>query len=180
MRSGRCTITLATTQGNDKQMRTCAMVSANGIPYVFTGGSDECIRVWDIRSSRYLYELSTGNTTVMDMVWHTPSSSLIACLYCDYIDRYGHGLNYGYNDNNEDADDQLGMPSHIYISTIYQYGINVIFSACVGWPSEALHDQSDFGMPFDYGRHGILSYRFDPLVPTQHDLTLPAPRPPSY
>lgn len=43
---------------------------------MFTG-ADECVKCWDIRhSKKCLYELSTGNTTVLDLKWSSTQSIL--------------------------------------------------------------------------------------------------------
>lgn len=71
----------------------CSAIAPYGgqFPLIFTGGSDELLKTWDIRYTKNcLYELSTGTLWINDMVWHEGSNSLwVAGENCNQ-DRLGY------------------------------------------------------------------------------------------
>lgn len=64
--------------GHDRSLGCCIIAPYGGqYPLVFTGGSDELVKAWDIRHTKAcLYDLSVGTLPVLDMAWHEGSNSL--------------------------------------------------------------------------------------------------------
>ena len=67
---------MAKLEGHGDQLSTCEIANINGTPFVWSGGLDQCVRCWDLRMQVPLYELSTGNNTVLALDWHEQSSTL--------------------------------------------------------------------------------------------------------
>eukprot|EP01084_Bolivina_argentea_P079283 143825_1 len=117
--------------------------NANGNAFIASGGNDEAISIWDIRkvnkntNNSSLYEISTGNTCVMQIIWHKGSQSLFARVDCSYIDRMGnryYGDDWDYDDEYQDEENQ--------------------------WPSKAKHKKDDFACQYDAGSNGVFRYQF--------------------
>ncbi|KAF0980122.1 hypothetical protein FDP41_013771 [Naegleria fowleri] len=64
-------------KGHGENVNACEIANIDGTPFVFSGGKDQCIRVWDIRMQVPLYELSAGNNVVTGLHWHDASSTLL-------------------------------------------------------------------------------------------------------
>ena len=107
---------------------------------MFSGGhKTEGIKTWDIRAQKCVYELSTGNTSVMGLAWSSAQSTLYAATACPYLDWQG-GFS-GYRDLNTGmlhASDIMAPKTrrhHTY------------------WPDRALHVENAFGYAYDAGMH---------------------------
>ncbi|KAJ7116630.1 hypothetical protein C8R44DRAFT_709009 [Mycena epipterygia] len=68
--------------------KAAILVHPDGIPVVFTGSySDQVVSLWDIRSSKIVYELSTGNNEVNGMTWDDTRNVLYVSTICPNLDK---------------------------------------------------------------------------------------------
>ncbi len=106
---------------------------------------------WDLRAGRAqaLYELSTGNTHVMRLVWHQGSNSLLASTKSTYIKKYG-GNNEddweGWSDQEDGGRDGGGN--------------HQAWDAVPWWPRGARHTRRDFRAYFNEPELAVIQYRF--------------------
>eukprot|EP00761_Pharyngomonas_kirbyi_P004538 gb/GECH01004543.1/.p1 GENE.gb/GECH01004543.1/~~gb/GECH01004543.1/.p1 ORF type:complete len:304 (+),score=69.05 gb/GECH01004543.1/:1-912(+) len=127
-----------TLQGHSKPAFACGIASVNGVPFAWSGGSDESIKCYDLRMKTVLYELSTGNNTVHSLHFHPATQSIFAQTECLYIDRLGRkhysdgpGLMGAMSDEEEED-----------------------------WPQAAFHRNTDFDVDWDAGDHQLLQYQY--------------------
>jgi hypothetical protein len=122
---------------------------------VFTGAeARQQIKVWDIRAREAVYELSTGNNSVVDMAWDAAHNSLYAVTECTYMDRMGYTHDYRRakvrkqknpegegteGDDGEDDDDDDDYEERC-------------------WPKRAHHGEDYFGYLFDAGDHSLCEH----------------------
>lgn len=106
--------------------------SINGIPYFFMGGTNESVLVYDIRSQKALYELSSGNNHIISINWHNQSQSLVFTCENDYIGIYGTRF---YGDDDEPDNDS-------------------------NWPQKAVHERNHFNLEFNNEYKQTLIYKF--------------------
>ncbi|KAI0749754.1 WD40-repeat-containing domain protein [Daedaleopsis nitida] len=71
------------------------LVHPDGIPTLFTGGDiTQQVKMWDIRAEECVYELSTGNNSVVGLAWDPARSSLFVATECRYVNRLGVRTGY--------------------------------------------------------------------------------------
>ncbi|KAH6913303.1 hypothetical protein BKA70DRAFT_1262418 [Coprinopsis sp. MPI-PUGE-AT-0042] len=62
-----------------------ALCRPDGLPYLFTSNDrEEAIKLWDLRSNAFVYELATGNNVVIAMAWDDEANALSAITECCY------------------------------------------------------------------------------------------------
>jgi len=123
------------------RVNSCMGMNVAGNAFLATGGSDECVTVWDLRQmKRALYEISTGNNTVRQILFHEASQSLFVATDCLYVDRHGYkhydldfSARNGYEDYDSDDED---------------------------WPARAAHSKQDFPSEFDAGENALFRIKF--------------------
>jgi len=112
-----------------------------------------------------LYELATGNHSVMSLAWDSARSTLFAATECEYMDRLGnhHGYRpakipkgpynkeaYGdWYDENLDHDEEMADEDEEDEDD---------FDDEHFWPERAHHDEAAFGYTFDSGDHRLFRY----------------------
>jgi WD40 repeat protein len=152
--SSACVFTL---RGHNRQPSALDYTLIDGIPFAFTGGSDEGIRVWDLRLGTCLYELSTGNSTVHGIYYHNTSNTLYASVESNHQDdNYMDGDDYD-SEMDEDSDDER------YDSP---------------WPTQAVHGRYDFEEYYMVDYCSLISYNFKnaPEQPIKHRRPNPPPQ----
>eukprot|EP01083_Nonionella_stella_P040896 110897_1 len=100
----------------------------SGNKYVASGGRDEAVTIWDLRQTNALYEISAGNNTIKQLVWHQASASLIAASDTGIYSSYWGNQRSDYE--------------------------------TVKWPTDAVHQRTDFPKEFDITYNEILVYNF--------------------
>ena len=162
------------------------MVSLDGIPgaiifrlktaftndfiALFSGGQkSECVKFWDIRGKKMVYELATGNNIVNSMIWDAKRSTLYAATECDNIDRLGRTYNYRpfhrptYPEEGKICGTPASRPQRARRrnKTIY-YDEDADpdrdeddYDASWYWPERAWHEEDYFGIALDAGSHAI-------------------------
>ncbi|KAI5898084.1 uncharacterized protein SCHCODRAFT_02744383 [Schizophyllum commune H4-8] len=143
-------------------------VHVNGIPVIFTGGANktQCIRVWDPRAKKLVYELATGNNSVQSLAWDAPRSTLYAATECNALDRAG--IRHGYGrlrmpDGDDSIHDERGKPAEEppkKRARIDAGGGEDEYDEERGWPKGAYHDEKYFGYAWDCGDHRLVRYKF--------------------
>jgi len=129
-------------------MLACCFGSVSAALFAFVGGCDERIITWDLRSSKALYELSTGNNTVIALNWHQPTSTLAAATECDFIDDNGYLIGSDYYDTIEEE-----IKHHRGVLQ----GVKVPQNR---WPLRAQHKANEFRHKWDAKIHGHVYYQF--------------------
>ncbi|KAL1738144.1 hypothetical protein HDZ31DRAFT_51440, partial [Schizophyllum fasciatum] len=162
---------------------TALYVHVDGIPVIFTGGAykTQCIKVWDPRAKKLVYELATGNNVVNGMAWDAPRSTLYAVTECDAQDRVGY--RHGYRvarirDGDDDIHDHRGQPPRAPKSKRPSRAEGVMdmddsddseedyatdedeYDFERGWPTDAYHHEKYFGYAWDCGDHRLIRYKF--------------------
>ena len=170
-REGRPTHTVYTS--DDRVLHAALAVEVGGAPFLFTGGSDEAVKAWDLRrGGRPLYELTTGNTTVLSLDWHTPSASLLVATQCSYaLERaFGRVDGYGWDYDMTTLGENLrgrsfkDMMMHDQLRQRARASLQVARDALPTsgeWPARAMHTPKDFRLDFDARGHALLRYRFE-------------------
>ncbi|KAF7796460.1 hypothetical protein EIP86_007637 [Pleurotus ostreatoroseus] len=154
----------------DKRNLECyalALAYPDGIPVLFTGGENaECVRVWDLRAKKVVYELATGNNAVITLAWDAHRSTLYASTACDYVDQRGYFHGYRHYKVPKlpgvprkrlvqpDDDVYMGEEGDEYDSDYDDENYERL------WPANATHLEDYFGHPFDAGEHRLYRYRF--------------------
>ncbi|KAI5898085.1 uncharacterized protein SCHCODRAFT_02565817 [Schizophyllum commune H4-8] len=160
-------------------------VHVNGIPVIFTGGAykTQCIRVWDPRAKKTVYELATGNNFVQSLAWDAPRSTLYAATECDALDRAGtrHGYRIARIPVDDDGiHDERGKPAEEPPKKRARMDVGDgddsddsfasedEYDEERGWPKRSYHDEKYFGYAWDCGDHRLIRYRFgldaDPTI----------------
>lgn len=81
--------------GEMEKTYSALYVHVDGVPIVLTGGTrSQCIKVWDPRAKKLVYELATGNNSVQSLAWDVKRSTLYAATECMYMDRMGSTHEY--------------------------------------------------------------------------------------
>ncbi|KAL1753338.1 WD40-repeat-containing domain protein [Schizophyllum commune] len=160
-------------------------IHVNGIPVIFTGGAHktQCIRVWDPRAKKLVYELATGNNSVQSLAWDAPRSTLYAATECNALDRAG--IRHGYRrlrmpDGDNSIHDKRRQPAgepprkRARLDAGDGDGDDEgddFEEECDlerGWPKRAYHNEKYFGYAWDCGDHRLVHYKFgidaDPTI----------------
>jgi len=120
--------------------------------------------VWDLRARSLVYDLSTGNNAVQSLAWDSDANSLYAATECPYVDRNGYHYDYRYakiprKNRSTDTDDvEMEDEEDEDFSDSEFESDDSDFEEedeCVGWPSNAYHDESYYGHIFDSGEHRL-------------------------
>ena len=120
--------------------------------------------MWDPRAKAIIYELATGNNSVVSMVWDEPRLTLFAATECTYMDRLGHlheyrrakipkkkkkdkyhidgSLKSGVSGMDVDGE-EIGDDGDDYVDDDRR------------WPRDAHHEETYFGIALDAGEHRI-------------------------
>jgi len=94
------------------KLHTALGFKVGGLTFLAMGGDDAALTIWDVRggsgnlaASKALYQLSTGNTSVRQLAFHTDSQSLIAAIYNTRGSMRGNGgtCGAGEDDENDEA-----------------------------------------------------------------------------
>ncbi|KAI0072967.1 hypothetical protein K474DRAFT_1678259 [Panus rudis PR-1116 ss-1] len=155
---------------------------------VFSGGQKtECIKLWDIRAKKVVYDLSTGNNAVEVLAWDSKRSTLYAATECMYVDRLGgfHGYRHARKpnfqevcDNSSESGSEAGdeLPSGIdrpepdddedMASDDDEEDEEEIEDDWddedQNWPKDAYHGENYYGKMYDAASHTLLRYHFTP------------------
>ncbi|KAL1670641.1 WD40-repeat-containing domain protein [Schizophyllum commune] len=129
----------------------------DGLPVIVTGGENQGIKVWDPRARKLVYELATGNNSVVSFVWDAPRSTLYAATRCEgYNDRTGRRERYREARARAGIHDHRGMqpppPPQPVGEDDYLYD--------KAWPMQCAHDEKYFGYAWDCGEHRLIRYKF--------------------
>ncbi|TCD63392.1 hypothetical protein EIP91_005600 [Steccherinum ochraceum] len=145
-------------------------VHVDGLPVVFTGGQkSESIKVWDVRQKSILYELATGNNSVLNLAWDAPRSTLLACTESQYMDWMGglHGYRPAYLPRTEYNRKNIGEERWNQQAERERKKARDVdsddeddFDGRHWWPDRAFHDESAFAYSFDSGGHSLFAYKF--------------------
>ena len=186
VRNGRPSHTITTS--DDRVLHTALLVEAGGVPFLFTGGSDEAIKAWDLRrGGRPLYELTSGNTTVCALEWHAPSASLLAATQSSYLTERAFGRVDGYGWDYDLTSFIEGMRGRSLRDAMLHQKLmqedcrrltatRARLPTSDEWPVRAMHAPGDFpvGAQLDVHGHAVLRYRFDTSgAPTAQPETTP-------
>ncbi|GFH53451.1 hypothetical protein CTEN210_09927 [Chaetoceros tenuissimus] len=131
--------------------RVLGVPTGGGSPVAFTYGREkEDIKCWDLRKpSSHVYTMATGNTTVQNLYWHEPTSSLLASTCSRHSPSRGYRGEYFMYDEEFDSDDNQES-----------------FFSKDGWPKGAAYQQFYFGKD-EWFREGctgfsnIVQYAFE-------------------
>eukprot|EP01084_Bolivina_argentea_P237052 398493_1 len=127
--------------GFNNNLNSCVAFNVSGNVFIASGGGDEAVTIWDIRKvDGALYEISTGNNNVNQIIWHENSQSLFISTECEYVDRLG-GKYYGTS---------LDPTSTFYDSDEQEND----------WPSRAVHRKDGFPICFDSGANQVFRCKF--------------------
>ncbi|KAJ7485101.1 hypothetical protein B0H11DRAFT_2018117 [Mycena galericulata] len=136
------------------------LVHPDGIPMVFTGSSsEEVVKLWDIRASKMVYELSTGNNEVKGMAWDASRNVLYVSTKCGNVDkRSGRPIGYRLAEipgEGSQNGDEYGEPE------TGSHDGDEMECGDFAWPCNASHTEDYFGDVFDAGEHRIFRYAFN-------------------
>ena len=131
--------------------RVLGVPTGGGSPVAFTYGEEsEDIKCWDLRKpSSHIYTMATGNTTVHNLYWHEPTSSLLASTRSRHTPSRGYRGEHFMYDEEYDSDDNQDD-----------------FFSQNGWPKGARYQQGYFGKD-EWFREGcsdfsnIIQYAFE-------------------
>jgi len=130
----RTPIVVVTLYGHTRSVNACCFgdTSSTGL-FAFTGADDERVITWDLRMNRALYELSTGNNSVIGLHWHRSSRTLFAATentaYTEIKIKTGEVDNLKLDDR--------------------------------PWPKYTFHKSDDFKHVWDAKFNGFITYTFD-------------------
>ncbi|EAU85556.1 hypothetical protein CC1G_06269 [Coprinopsis cinerea okayama7 len=150
-------------------MRTAALCHPDGHPFLFIGSDkEECIRLWDLRARIPVYELATGNNSVVAMTWNDEANELYAITEWVYSDRHEgpDGYRVGKvpppqsNTEGDNEDDDMEDEEEDEEEDPDPYNKWVKDEWERMWPARAFHAENYFGHTFDMGCHAVLRYRF--------------------
>ncbi|KAJ7637301.1 hypothetical protein DFH06DRAFT_1054424 [Mycena polygramma] len=138
------------------QCIAAVLVYPDGIPMAFTGSSSEqVVRLFDIRASKFVYDLATGNNEVEGMAWDAHRNVLYVSTFNTNVDKNCQHDGYRPAKHPElDAaeDDSMGDDD---------YDLDEDGDFLFAWPITAAHTEDYFGYVFDAGEHRIFRYAFD-------------------
>ncbi|KAL1722118.1 WD40-repeat-containing domain protein [Schizophyllum commune] len=148
----------------------------DGLPVIVTGGENQGIKVWDPRARKLVYELATGNNSVVSFVWDAPRSTLYAATECDALDRAGtrHGYRIARIPIDDDGiHDERGKAAEEPPKK--RARMDDEYDEERGWPKRSYHDEKYFGYAWDCGDHRLIRYKFSPdadptIVPEYGDV----------
>ncbi|KAH6913306.1 WD40-repeat-containing domain protein [Coprinopsis sp. MPI-PUGE-AT-0042] len=155
-------------QDDDDFKPSAVLCHPNGFPLLFSAAfSEECVKLWDLRSNAPVYEMSTGNNQVEAMAWNDKGDELFAITQNINRDRMGglhredyrrarltysqtrsvHGSRWAAGEDSDEEDDS---------------------DHDLSWPKKAFHAENYWGHVFDEAEHTIFKYSFkenpDPTV----------------
>ena len=112
--------------------------------------------VWDPRARKLVYELATGNNSVVSFVWDASRSTLYAATRCEgYNDRTGMRERYREARARAGIHDHRGMqpppPPQPVGEEDYLYD--------KAWPMQCAHNEKYFGYAWDCGEHRLSAYQ---------------------
>jgi hypothetical protein len=122
--TGLCEVVLESGGKTLAPMYSAKLAQVAGVVLCFTGGADECVKVWDVTSQSCLYELSTGNCHVHNVFWQKDIATLAIIVEDLRQDRLGYHHDYEEDEDDESDEEDTGRG--------------------YPWPKRASHQKDDF------------------------------------